>query len=467
VWLEYEILTKSLLTRNAVGYMLSAQALAHFQKAKNLKDHFVLLDPEVGFTSSVIIQPDRFVGRADLIQNSMRAINASSSLITVFGKRGVGKSSLLRQIQLIATGDYEIAQRSGLAHMVPNKPRKYYTVFYTCDSQISDINDLLLRLCTDTDPEDGLLRLVPDKGKELTEFSRSNEENASVDLKILKWGGKGQDAEKYSSNLRSDAVQTFRNFCSSVVEHNNKWWKKRDGLIIFLDEFDVISDKSGIGSLIKSLSSSRLKFAISGIADDLSSLIEDHGSVERLIEQGYAHVTPMNIEETALIFRRACEFYDGQLTFEDSVVEKIFEISMGYPYFSQLIGKRCVEEGNANGTNEITQSILQSVLDEISAGRAFPHLERKYKMAVGASDGRAMLLTLLAEENVSIDDVEGGISLKAVRNIAQDLQIEFMDQLVPRLIDKKYGPALVRVQDQRGTYEFLDPVLRAYVRLRK
>lgn len=432
-----------------------------------VSNKFEPLNPEVGFTSAVITDPQRFVGRTDLIENTMRAVNTASSLIAVFGKRGVGKSSLLRQVQLMANGDYEIATRAGLHHLIPDQKRKYYTVFYTCDSQIKNIEQLLIRLCTDTDPADGLLRLVPDRGKELKEFSRSSGENAAIDLKLAKWGAKGEDAEKYAANLRADVVQTFRNFCSTVVTHNNKFWRKRDGLLIFLDEFDVIENKEGIGSLIKSLTSNTLKFAISGIADDLSFLIDDHGSIDRLIEQGYAHVKPMAFPETRKIFETACILYNHQLSFEDDVVEEIHKISMGYPYFAQLIGKRCVEHGNMTGTNNLDKKLLDGVLKEISEGKAFPALEQKYKKAVGDSPDRAMLLTLLAEEDVAIDDVDGGISLKTIRPTAQDLQIEYIDQLVPRLIDRKFGPALVRKQDQRGAYEFLDPVLRAYVRLRR
>ena len=432
-----------------------------------MSNNFETLDPEIGFTSAVITDPQRFVGRSELVESSMRAVNSASSLIAVFGKRGVGKSSLLRQVQLLANGDYNIATRAGLHHIIPKSKRTYYTVFYTCDSTIRSIDDLLLRLCTDTDPVDGLLRLVPDKGKELQEFSRSVAENSAVDLKLLKWGAKGEDAEKYSANLKADTVQTFRNFCSSVVGHNNKIWSKRDGLLIFLDEFDVIEDKGGIGSLIKSMSSANLKFAISGIADDLSSLIDDHASIDRLIEQGYAHVIPMSSEETKLIFETASSLYGGKLIVTDEVVSRIHEVSMGYPYFAQLIGKRCVEVANSAGTNTIDIDILNRVLEEVAVGKAFPVLEQKFQRAVGDSEGRALLLTLLAEENISINDVDGGISLKAVRSAAQELEIEHMDQLVPRLIDRKFGPALVRKQDQRGTYEFLDPVLRAYVRLRK
>ena len=67
----------------------------------------------------------------------------------------------------MATGDYGLAQRAGVYHMVPAKPRRYYTVYYQCDGLIKNANDLLLRLCNDTDEEDGLLRLVPDQGKNL------------------------------------------------------------------------------------------------------------------------------------------------------------------------------------------------------------------------------------------------------------------------------------------------------------
>ena len=108
-----------------------------------------------------------------------------------------------------------------------------------------------------------LLRLVPDNGKELTEFSRSNEASGAVDLKLLKWGVRGTDAQKYSSVVPQDLVQSFRNFVSGAVNSNNRIWSKRDGILLLLDEFDVIADKSGMGSLIKSLiSPETFKFGI-------------------------------------------------------------------------------------------------------------------------------------------------------------------------------------------------------------
>jgi AAA+ ATPase superfamily predicted ATPase len=149
---------------------------------------FQLVDPEIGFTSDVIRDPNRFVGRRDLIERCIHALNTASGIIAVYGKRGVGKSSLMRQVQQMANGDYQLAYRAGLGHLVPSTPRRYYTVYYSSDSAVNDLIGLIVRLCNDSDPEDGLLRLIPDNGKTLIEFSRSGESESGVDLKLIHWG---------------------------------------------------------------------------------------------------------------------------------------------------------------------------------------------------------------------------------------------------------------------------------------
>ena len=431
---------------------------------------FTLVNPEVGFTSDVIKDPNRFVGRSILIRDLIAALNSSLGLIAIYERRGVGKSSLTRQVQALANGNYELFRRAGLFHLLPEKPSRYYTVYYQCDSMISNAADLLARLCNDTNAEDGLLRLVPDKGKTLIEFSRANEDSVGLDLKIVNWGSKGQDSSKYANAVAGDLVQTFRNFANSVVDRNNTMFSKRDGVLILLDEFDVIKDKSGLGSLIKSLSSDRIKFGICGIGQDLSSLIADHASVGRLIEQAAIFVSPMSYGETTEIFSVATKLFSGKVNFTTEVVEQISILSEGYPYFAHLIGKACVTEANFLGTNDIDSSVLSVVTDKIASGQAFPSLEDVYQRAIGQSDDRAILLALLAEqrdERAEYNFKLGQVFLSRTRSSAQDLGVEYMDQLLPRLIEEKYGPILVRVSDSRGSYEFADPVFRAYVKLRR
>lgn len=429
-----------------------------------------MIDPEIGFTADVIRDPSRFVGRTDLIRDCISAINSSTGLISVFGKRGVGKSSLLRQIQQLALGEYALAKRAGLARLIPPKPRTYLTVYYTCDSLIENGKDLLSRLCNDQNAEDSLLRLVPDDGKEIIEFVRSKEVSAGADLKVVNWGSKGVESSKYAKVVPNDIVQTFRNFVDSIVLHQVKKRMKRDSLLIILDEFDVIQDKEGIGSLIKSLTTPEVKFAICGVGRDLSDLIHDHASVERLIEQGVLSVKPMPLAESEGIITRATELFKGAIRFEPGIAQKIAELCQGYPYFVQLIGKQCVNEVNAANTDLVDHAVFEKVLNDLRTGKAFPTLESAYQRAIGNSTDRQLLLHLLAEqptEQSLFSDEIGRIVLKSSRQVAEELNVQFVDQLMPRLVEKKYGPVLERIPERQGTYEFVNPVLRQYIRLRQ
>lgn len=428
------------------------------------------INPEIGFTSDVIKNPNRFIGRADLITKCVNALNTPLNLIAIYGKRGVGKSSLARQIQQIALGDYTLPKKAGLTHLIPSKPRKYLTVYYTCDSMISDIKELLSRLLNDQNQEDGLLRLVPDDGKELVEFERVTEIEGGTDLKLIKWGIKGIESTKYAKVVDNDIVQTFRNFVNAIVTHQVQNKMKRDGLLIILDEFDVIQNKDSIGSLIKSLSSETVKFAICGIGNDLMDLVYDHGSVERLLEEGSIRVGKMMDYESKNIIKRAEELFKEKIRFDDKVVEMIAEKSQGYPYLVQLFGKECVNKANQYNKSFIDSDIFNQVLCEIKLGTAFPTLESQYQRAIGDSDGRKTLLFLLAsqpEGSAVFTQEMGKIALKDVRKDATDWSVDYIDQLLPRLIDKRFGPILVKSEERQGLYEFVNPIFRVYCQLKE
>lgn len=428
------------------------------------------VNPELGFTADVIRDASRFVGRTDLVKDCINALNASTGLIAVYGKRGVGKSSLLRQLQQMALGDYLLAKRSGLAHLIPSRPRTYLTVYYSCDSLIENGRDLLKRLCNDQSAEDSLLRLVPDDGKEIVEFHRSREVSAGADLKVVNWGSRGIESTKYARVVEGDIVQTFRNYLDAVIAHQVKRRMHRDALLIILDEFDVVQDKQGMGSLIKSLTTPEVKFAICGVGRDLTDLVSDHASVDRLIEQGVLPVRPMPQPESEDIIARAVELFKGAMNFGRGVARRIAELGQGYPYFVQLIGKQCVNEANVRNSNLVDEEILNKVIDDLKAGRAFPTLEAAYQRAIGNSKDRQLLLHLLADqptEQSMFSDEIGRIVLKTARQDAEDLDVQYVDQLMPRLVEKKYGPVLERIAERQGVYEFVDPVLRQYVRRRE
>jgi len=150
-------------------------------------------------------------------------------------------------------------------------------------------------------------------------------------------------------------------------------------------------------------------------------------------------------------------------------VERIVSLCEGYPYLVQMFGKACVNVANKTGITDITAQIVDVVLADIKSGTAFPTLESQYQLAIGNSEHRQLLLHLLAEQPESdtlFNDAIGRVVLREIRGDAQGLGVAYVDQLIPRLVDQKYGPILVRLEDRQGVYEFANPVFRIYVRLR-
>lgn len=285
----------------------------------------------------------------------------------------------------------------------------------------------------------------------------------------MNWGGKGIESSKYARTVPGDIVQSFRNYVQSIVTHIVKEKMGRDALLILLDEFDVIPDKCGLGSLIKTLSSENVKFGICGIGRDLSDLVADHNSVERLLEEGAINIRSMPDAEIADIFTTAQSLFKGRVKFGSDVVEEIARMSGGYPYLAQLIGKECVNVLNRQGGLRIDHMVLNEVKTDIRDGRAFPTLEQQYQRAIGNSPDRQVLLHFLAEQEDEADlaDQERGkVLLKKLREDAANVQIDYVDQLIPRLVDKAFGPVLFRHPERQGTYEFVNPILRLYIRLR-
>jgi hypothetical protein len=217
------------------------------------------------------------------------------------------------------------------------------------------------------------------------------------------------------------------------------------------------------------MSGPEVKFGICGIGHDLIDLVHDHASIERLLEQGAVHVKPMVDGETIEILNRAEHLFKEDMTFAQKVKSEIARISEGYPYFAQLLGKECVSKANQINVKYISIEVLSMVLEDIQNGRSFPTLERDYQRAIGNSKDRQVLLHLLAEqpeERTVFDKDVGRVFLKNVRKEAEEFDIQYVDQLIPRLLDANYGPVLTRIPEKPGIYEFLNPVFRLYVRLR-
>lgn len=91
----------------------------------------------------------------------------------------------------------------------------------------------------------------------------------------------------------------FENVVRNLVEEN----LTNDGLLIVIDEFDQISDPSGIGPFLKALATNtrKVKFCIVGVAMDIQELMKEHESSDRLFAGTIIDLNPMSTIELSEI----------------------------------------------------------------------------------------------------------------------------------------------------------------------
>lgn len=89
---------------------------------------------------------ERFAGRDEELMALSTALQSHGAQIVLYGQRGVGKSSLARQLARLATNDKELVSR---LKQPPYEPLDFVPVYLACDDSIKNIEMLMLRLLSD------------------------------------------------------------------------------------------------------------------------------------------------------------------------------------------------------------------------------------------------------------------------------------------------------------------------------
>lgn len=94
-----------------------------------------------------ISNASRFAGRKSAVSDAYYGLIATGLHLAIVGNRGIGKTSLSRQVANIATGDNDLLKKLDLPH---DKNLDYLTVYYACGKTTQNTTDLLERLLTST-----------------------------------------------------------------------------------------------------------------------------------------------------------------------------------------------------------------------------------------------------------------------------------------------------------------------------
>lgn len=406
------------------------------------------------FPSKEISDPDFFVGRKEEIKNSVIALGETGSFIAIHGVRGVGKSSIAKQIMRIAKGDFSLVKILKIDRYVKPKDFNFLTIYCSCDEYTKNVSDLLKRIMIGDNDSGGLLDFTSLGDKKIESIKQTIKAGGSVNLLGLKIEGHSDEIISYKTVLSDDLIQQFKQLLRSVQKDN----QEKSGLLIVIDEFDVLQDKNGFGSLVKTCSNDYVKFAICGIANTITELIENHTSIARQMQ--LVSVNKMPQEEMYGILKKAEHHVSNDIIFDEAAAHEITNSAEGFPYFVHLLGKTAFLKAFDLGKEIITDDDIFEIKKDISQGKLKTIYEDIYHSAVKESPHRELLLKLFAEENT--DEIYS----EPIYASAKSLGLSNPSQLMRELTFPQNNSIGVLTKIREQYFRFNDPVFKVYAKLR-
>ncbi len=278
--------------------------------ADNIRRRMALRDAFV--PSQPVTSTSYFVGRTQQLKRLISAIEEERSHVVLYGKRGLGKTSL---INIFA----QIAQNSGYIVLLdaPGAHASFSSLFRSYLSQIP-------------------MRF----SRSITLSSTTAESEGNFDSLL--------PSSDFGPRELSDVLSLLTN----------------TRVIMFIDEYDrVTSDlfRNQLAELLKNLSDrgARVSMVILGVAHNLDQLLGYHPSIRRNVVG--IPVTRMNNKEVSEILMLGAR--PSQLTYTDEAEKDIIFKTAGSPYYARLLALySCRNAIEANETVVQLQHIKQACL---------------------------------------------------------------------------------------------------------
>ncbi len=370
-----------------------------------------------------------FFGREDEASRLVSVINSPGQHILLYGDRGVGKTSLAKTtckliLQKLQRGDF-FEKR--------------------CDSNdtFSSIFEEPLEKC----------------GIDLSFKEETRTHNQG--------GGAGISAGFAKADLSSKRERKETKV--SAYKPDSPSWvagkiRSLSGILL-IDEADAIpneTDKKKIAELIKLLSdlNSPFKIVVVGIAQTGEELTAGHPSVERCLKEvALQRMTDDDLKKIILngmkkLFLRP----------DDIVVNKIVDISAGYPHFTHLICLKCAESAILSKNKHITKETLKGALDEAvkdSEGALRRMLESTLRVLNKAQEYKLLLLTASYCSTPEFRSSELRDKLKLRFSI--DIDSKALSRRLTKLTEGE--KATILEKPARGCFKFADPRMPSFLKM--
>jgi len=397
------------------------------------------------------LKPERFAGRQEQLTDAYRAMLSDGANIALIGGRGIGKTSLAKQLLAIASGDQSLLHRLNIP---ADKPCDFLAFYFSCGANTENLDNLLESLLTS---ESGLKDWIYD----IPEAKRVTERlTGSGNISILTIGaGKTTERSSRSAATENSLELIFTNVATKITQATGA----KNGLFLIIDEFDRIDDPTGIGPFLKGVATNApmVKFCIVGVSHDIHMLMKEHESSDRLFAGAVVRVPPMTSAELSEIIDIAEDSIDKAIRFSDEARTRLVNLANGHPYMVHLIGKFALRRAHEHNQEIIEDDDILQTIDHIASTGRDPALEGRYMKAIASSPQRETVLHALAE-NVSGDSLEAHTT--STYRICLDRGVENPSQYVGHLASNDYGSEITKVRERY--YRFRDTLFHTYVLVR-
>lgn len=370
-----------------------------------------------------------FFGREEEATRLVSVINSPGQHILVYGDRGVGKTSLAKTTCKVLLHKLQ----RGLFFEKSCDSKDTFASIFEAPLEASGV-DFSLKEKTQTHNEGG-------------------------------GGGVNFGMVKADISSRREVKTTS----SAIFKPGSPSWvatqlKNMSGVFL-IDEADSIEadeDKKKIAELIKLLSdcNSEFKLVVVGIAKTGEELTAGHPSVERCLKE--VSLQRMCNDDLKKIILNGMKYLN--LITDDYVVNKIVDISAGYPHFTHLVSLKCGEHAIANNDRQITKETLKIALSEAvkdSEGALQRMFETTLRALNKPSEYKLLLLTAAYCKTPEFRSAE----------LREKLDLKFGIKINSQALSRrltlltKEEKTTILYKPARGCFQFSDPRMPSFLKM--
>ena len=233
-------------------------------------------------------------------------------------------------------------------------------------------------------------------------------------------------------------------------------------VLFVIDELDRLANTDGLANFIKNASSDRVKFLLVGIANNVSTLISDHESIERNLQP--VLVPTMKPDELAEIVDRALALLNEEgveIEMAPDARQELVSAAGGFPWFVHVLGQEALRAVWDSQRDTIGIDAVGDAIRTLARNRFAQQFSDVYQMAVRDSRNREIVLRLMAKWP------ENDVPLSEIYRPAKSLHVSNPSASKKDLMLKRHGVVILAPPEHdRGVVRFRNAVFKRYINLR-